>query len=61
MSSTRRAVNAFTTSPRKPGVVGRILLQHPVAHAAEDRLLHDLRSIAPDGALDIILAEALVA
>ena len=42
-------------------VVGRILLQHPMAHAAKDRLLHDLRSIAPHRPLDIILAEALVA
>ena len=43
------------------GVVGRILLQHPVAHAAEHRLLHDLRSVAPHRPLDIVLAEALVA
>ncbi|MGY4481491.1 hypothetical protein ACVWWR_000682 [Bradyrhizobium sp. LM3.2] len=43
------------------GVVGRISLQHPVAHAAEDRLLHDLLTIAALGTLDEILAEALVA
>ena len=42
-------------------MVGRVLLQHPVAHAAEDRLLHDLRSVAPNGPLDKILAETLVA
>ncbi len=43
------------------GVVGRIGLQHPVAHAAEHRLVHDGRAIAALGALDKILAEALVA
>ena len=37
----------FHDQAAQPRVVGRILLQHPVAHAAEDRLLHDLRSIAP--------------
>ena len=47
--------------PAQAGVVGRILLQHHVAQAAEDRLFHDLGAIAPDGALDMILAEALVA
>jgi hypothetical protein len=31
-----------------------------MAHAAEDRLLHDFRSVAPLRALDEILAEALV-
>ena len=43
------------------GVIGRIGLQHPVAHAAEHRLLHDLGAIAARRALDKILAEALVA
>ena len=47
--------------PAQARVVGRILLQHPVAHAAEDRLLHDLRAIAPLRPFDEILAEALVA
>jgi len=47
--------------PAQAGVVGRILLQHPVAHAGEDRLFHDLRAIAPDRALDVILAKTLVA
>ncbi|MET4217500.1 hypothetical protein ABIB00_002709 [Bradyrhizobium sp. LB14.3] len=36
-------------------------MQHPVTHAAEDRLLHDLLAIAAPGTLDEILAEALVA
>ncbi|MET3158282.1 hypothetical protein ABIF34_005307 [Bradyrhizobium japonicum] len=43
------------------GVVGRIGLQHPVAHAAEHRLVHDLFAVAALGPLDEILAEALVA
>ena len=43
------------------GVVRRVLLQHPVAHAAEDRLVHDLATVAANGAVDIILAETLVA
>jgi hypothetical protein len=42
-------------------MVGRVLLQHPVAHAAKDRLLHDLRSVPSYRPLDVILAEALVA
>jgi hypothetical protein len=32
-----------------------------VAHAAEHRLVHDLRAVAADRALDIVLAEPLVA
>ena len=47
--------------PAQAGVVRRILLQHPVAHAAEHRLVHDLGAVAPDRALDIVLAEPLVA
>ena len=47
--------------PAQAGVVRRILLQHPVAHAAEHRLVHDLGAVAADRALDIILAEPLVA
>jgi hypothetical protein len=47
--------------PAQTGVVRRILLQHPVAHAAEHRLVHDLGAVAADGALDVILAEPLVA
>ena len=42
-------------------MVGRILLQHPVAHAAIDRLVENLRPEAPAHAADEILAEALVA
>ena len=47
--------------PAQAGMVRRILLQHPVAHAAEHRLVHDLRAVAADRALDVILAEPLVA
>ena len=47
--------------PAQAGMVRRILLQHPVAHAAEHRLVHDLRAVAADRALDIVLAEPLVA
>jgi hypothetical protein len=47
--------------PAQAGVVRRVLLQHPVAHAAEYRLVHDLRAVAALGALDVILAEPLVA
>jgi hypothetical protein len=43
------------------GVVGRVLLQHGVAEAAEHRLLHDVGAIAALRAFGIILAEALVA
>jgi hypothetical protein len=42
-------------------VVGRIELQHPMAHAAIDRLVENLRPGAPGHAADEILAEALVA
>ena len=42
-------------------VVGRIELQHPVPHAAVDRLLHHLRPEAPRHATHEILAEPLVA
>ena len=52
---------SFHHQPAQPGVVRRILLQHPVAHAAKDRLFHDLRPIAPRCPIDEILAEALVA
>jgi hypothetical protein len=58
MSSTRRAVNHQSAQAR---VVGRILLQHPVAHVAKHRLFHDLRSVAALGPLNEILAEAPVA
>ena len=51
----------FHHQAAQPRVVGRILLQHPVAHAAKNGLLEDLGSIAPAGALDKILAEAPVA
>ena len=51
----------FHHQAAQAGVIGRILLQHPVAHAAEDRLFHDLRAVAPLGPLDVVLAEALVA
>ena len=47
--------------PAQAGVIRRILLQHPVAHAAEYRLVHDLGAVAADRALDIVLAEPLVA
>ena len=43
------------------GMIRRILLQHPVAHAAEDRLVHDLGTVAANRAIDIVLAETLVA
>ena len=42
-------------------MVGRVLLQHPVAHAAVDRLLHHLLAEAPRHAADKVLAETLVA
>src|ERR1700722_7712837 len=42
-------------------VIGRILLQHPVPHAAIDRFLHDLGAVTPTHPLDKVLAEALVA
>ena len=47
--------------PAQAGMIRRILLQHPVAHAAEHRLVHDLGAVAADRALDIVLAEPLVA
>ena len=42
-------------------VVGRIELQHPVAHAAIDRFLENLWAGAPAHPADKILAETLVA
>ena len=42
-------------------VVGRIELQHPVAHAAIDRFFENLWPGAPGHATDKVLAEALVA
>ena len=42
-------------------MIGRVLLQHPVAHAAIDRLVHDLRAEAPRHAAHEVLAEPLVA
>ena len=42
-------------------VVGRIELQHPVAHAAIDRLFENLWPGAPGHATDKVLAETLVA
>src|SRR4029077_20596588 len=47
--------------PTQAGVVGRILLQHPVAHAAVDRLLENLRAVAPAHPAGKILAETLIA
>ena len=47
--------------PAQARVIGRVLLQHPVAHAAIDRLVHDLRTEAPRHATREVLAEALVA
>ena len=43
------------------GVIGRVLLQHPVAHAAIHRLVHDLVAVPPRHAADEVLAEPLVA
>ncbi len=43
------------------GMIRRVLLQHPVAHAAHHRFVHDLGTVAADRALDIVLAEPLVA
>ena len=51
----------FHDQAAQAGVVRRILLQHPMAHAAEHRLIHGLRAITADGAVDKILAEPLVA
>jgi hypothetical protein len=45
----------------QPRMIRRVLLQHPVAHAAEDRLFHDLGTVAPHGTLDEVLSETLVA
>ena len=41
-------------------MVGRILLQHPVAHAAIDRFLENLRAKAPGHSADEVLAETFV-
>ena len=50
----------YHQTPQAP-MIGRILLQHPAAHAAIDRLLENLRPVAPGHAADEILAEAFVA
>jgi hypothetical protein len=54
-------VRCFHHQPAQARVIGRVLLQHPVAHAAIDRLVHDLRTEAPRHATHEVLAEALVA
>src|SRR5947209_16908271 len=45
----------------QPGMIGRILRQHPVAHRAVDGFVQDLGAMALDGLAHKILAEALVA
>jgi hypothetical protein len=54
-------VRCFHNQPAQARVIGRVLLQHPVAHAAIDRLVHDLRTEAPRHATHEVLAEAPVA
>ena len=40
------------------GVIGRVLLQHPVAHAAVHRLVEDVSAVPPRHSADEVLAEA---
>ena len=47
--------------PAQSGVIGRILLQHPMTHAAIDRLVEYLAALATGHATDEILAEAPIA
>src|SRR5215475_8065265 len=47
--------------PAQTGVIGWILLQHPVAHAAIDRLLEDGFTVPSGHAADEVFAKPLVA
>src|SRR5262245_6637903 len=47
--------------PAQTGVIGWILLQHPVAHALIDRLLEDGLTVPPGHAADEVFAKPLVA
>src|SRR5271169_1468403 len=61
MCSTRPRGKRADDEAAQAAMVGRIELQHPVAHAAIDRFLENLWPGSPGHSADEILAEAFIA